>query len=223
MKIPSPRSNKQENPSQALQKALRLHREGKLDQAALHYAAILKKRPNHSDAMHYLGVIRFQQGRLPEALDCIRAALKLNPTNASALSSFRLILGKLSRREEALASFDRALVLKPDYVEAHINRGNRAQRPQSARRGAGELRQGARSQTRPMRRRYDAKGLMLIELGRPDEASIAIEKAIKLAPRRVRPYYNLTISSEWRSAIPTSGPWRNCSASLASLDTEEQI
>ena len=57
--------------SQALNTALQLHQGGKLDQAALHYAAILEAQPQHFDAMHLLGVVRSQQGRDAEALDKI--------------------------------------------------------------------------------------------------------------------------------------------------------
>ena len=60
---------KQANLSQALKEAVQLHQEGKLDQAALRYRAILNAQPNHFDAMHLLGVVRFQQGLYAEAVD----------------------------------------------------------------------------------------------------------------------------------------------------------
>jgi tetratricopeptide (TPR) repeat protein len=115
---------KQLNPSEELQHAVQLHKEGKLDQAELRYIAILKAQPNHFDALHFLGILRSQRGRHAEGLDHIRAALKLKPTDASALSNFGLILRGLRRPEEALASFDKALAIKPDHADALNNRGN---------------------------------------------------------------------------------------------------
>src|SRR5260370_827438 len=118
-----PIRHKQANPSQGLDTALRLHQEGKLEEAALHYAAILTAQPNQFDAMHLLGVARFQQGRLAEGPEKIQSALKLQPTNAEALSNLGLVLVKLGRPKEALASYDQALAIRPDYAEALNNRG----------------------------------------------------------------------------------------------------
>jgi tetratricopeptide (TPR) repeat protein len=112
------------HPTQIFNEAVRLHRDGKLDQAALRYVLVLKTNPNSVDAAHLLGVLRSDQGRHAEGLNHIRAALKLNSANASAWCDLGSILSKLSRPEEALASYDKALVIKPDYVEALYNRGN---------------------------------------------------------------------------------------------------
>jgi hypothetical protein len=112
------------HPTNLLNEALRLHRDGKLDQAALRYVLILRTNPNSVDALHLLGALRSRQGRHAEGLDHIRAALKLNSANASALCDLGSILLKLSRPQDALASYDKALAIKPDHVEALYNRGN---------------------------------------------------------------------------------------------------
>jgi len=158
-----------------------LHREGKLGQATLHYAAILKTQPDHADAMHYLGLIRFQQGRLSEGLDHIRAALKLNPDDAPALMNLGLILGRLSRPEEALARFDRALAIAPDYAEALNNRGV----------ALGELKRAAEAlasfgKAVAIRPDYAMahynRGNTLRDLNRVADALTSYEKALAIAP-----------------------------------------
>ena len=58
-----------------LRDAMGFHRQGVLDEAQRRYEDILAIQPNHFDARHLLGVIRFQQGRHDEALEIIRAAL----------------------------------------------------------------------------------------------------------------------------------------------------
>ena len=63
--------------TQILNDAIKLHQDGKLDQAALRYVSILKTYPNSFDTLHVLGVLRSQQGRHAEGLNHIRAALKL--------------------------------------------------------------------------------------------------------------------------------------------------
>lgn len=40
---------------QALQQAVQLHQQGRLDQAEHHYKGILAAQPNHFDAKHLLG------------------------------------------------------------------------------------------------------------------------------------------------------------------------
>jgi Tfp pilus assembly protein PilF/CelD/BcsL family acetyltransferase involved in cellulose biosynthesis len=123
MKKPLPIRKTQVNFSRAFQRAAQLHQQCKLDQAETLCTAILAGQPNHFDAMHLLGVLRFQQHRNAEALDHISAALKLKPTAVAALTNFGLVLAKSGRPEEALASFDKALALKPNYTEALNNRG----------------------------------------------------------------------------------------------------
>ena len=83
--------------------------------------------------------------RPDEALASYDKALALKPDYAEALNN-RGNASDLKRPEEALASYDKALALKPDYAEALNNRGNALQGPRAPRRGAGQLRQGARAQ-----------------------------------------------------------------------------
>jgi Flp pilus assembly protein TadD len=89
---------------QAVQQAVQFHQQGRFDQAEESYQAILTSQPNHFDAKHLFGVLRFQQGRNTEALDHISAALKLQPNSAVALSNLGLVLATLGRPAEALAS-----------------------------------------------------------------------------------------------------------------------
>ena len=106
-----------------LQEAVRLHEQGQFDQAALRYEALVRADLENFDAMHLLGVLRYQQGRHGEALAIIRTALKCRPASAQALSNLGLVFDAMGRREEALASYDRALALRPGDADALNNRG----------------------------------------------------------------------------------------------------
>jgi tetratricopeptide (TPR) repeat protein len=109
--------------AQVLDQAADLHRKGNLAAAESLYLQLLAARSDHLDALHLLGILRYQQGRLDEALALIGAALQKNPGFAPALLNQGLVLAALSRREEALASYDQALAIQPGYVEALYNRG----------------------------------------------------------------------------------------------------
>lgn len=108
---------------QTIQKALSLHQQGRLEEAAWVYEGVLQARPNHFDALHFLGVVRLQQGNLEAAVELITRALRREPRSADAHSNLGNVLAELGRHEEAVASYERALALKPDHADALYNRG----------------------------------------------------------------------------------------------------
>jgi tetratricopeptide (TPR) repeat protein len=108
---------------QAAERAVKFQRGGRLIDAEIIYADILKVQPDHFDSTHNLGVIRFQQGRLDEALPLLEHAIKLDPNSPDALSNYGVVVRALGRWPEALDAFERAIKLRPDFPEAHSNRG----------------------------------------------------------------------------------------------------
>jgi protein O-GlcNAc transferase len=164
-----------------LEHALAFLRQGKLAEAAALYEDMLRARPDHFDAQHFLGVVRAQQGRHGEALALIAGALKSRPDCAPALSNYGLILHRLGRHAEALASFDRAVALAPGNPEAFNNRGNvlaALERPQDA----------LASYERALAARPDYpeawhnRGNVLAALDRREEALASYERALALRP-----------------------------------------
>jgi tetratricopeptide (TPR) repeat protein len=177
------------HPTQILNSAIQLHRDGKLEQAALRYVLILKTHPNSFDAMRLLGVLRSGQGRHAEGLNHIRAALKLNSANASALCDLASILSKLSRPEEALASYDKALAIKPDHAEALYNRGNALrdlERPEEALASYDK----ALAVNPDFALALNNRGNALSDLRRPEEALASYDKALAIQPDYVDAAYN---------------------------------
>lgn len=99
------------------------HQQGRFDEAARHYAAILSSDPRHFDALHLLGVLLAQQGKLDEAMGLLRRAIVSNPTSAPAHNNLGMTLNLAKRHEEALAPLERAIALDPGYHLAHNNLG----------------------------------------------------------------------------------------------------
>ena len=89
-----------------LDQGYKFHCEAKLDLAAVSYAHVLKIQPNHFDALHLLGVIKYQTGSFREAEDCFLAAINLEENSAILYSNYGLVLEKLYRFEEAIFCFD---------------------------------------------------------------------------------------------------------------------
>ncbi len=110
------------NLAPALAQAIELHQQGELAEAERLYSAILAAKPDHPDALHFLGVIRFATGRPTEALQLVATAMRAGPPSAFLLLNHGLVLNALARPEEALASFERAIALDAEFAEAHNNR-----------------------------------------------------------------------------------------------------
>jgi FkbM family methyltransferase len=173
--------NKRVNLVQALDQALTLHHDGKFDEAARQYAAVLKVEPRNFDALHLLGIARFQQGRHAEAIERVKAALKLQPSNAEALSNLGLILAQMNRSEEAVATYDKALATRPDQTGVLYSRGNSLALLR-------RLEEALQSFDKALALQPDYpealnnRGAVLRDLKRPEEALASYDKALALRP-----------------------------------------
>jgi tetratricopeptide (TPR) repeat protein len=120
-RAPLPR---QANVQQALQQAVTLHQQGRLDEAERLYNGVLLAAPDHFDALHLLGVLMRQRGRSAEALRLIDQALATGVRSADAHSNRANVLFGMRRFAEALSGYDVALALRPDDAELLSNRAN---------------------------------------------------------------------------------------------------
>ena len=100
------------------QQALAHHQNGRLDEAAALYQAILHADPVHFDALHLLGVIEAQRGQAQSAVDLITRAIAVDAGHAVVHFNLGLALQSLGRPADALASHQRAVALQPEFAEA---------------------------------------------------------------------------------------------------------
>jgi protein O-GlcNAc transferase len=99
-----------------------LHRMGRIAEAEAVYRSVLAHDPRQFDALHLLGLIRYQQGRAGEAHELLSQAIKLRPRSPQALAILIAALLALGRLEEALAACDRLIALDPRDLDALYNR-----------------------------------------------------------------------------------------------------
>ena len=109
--------------SELVDRALALHRAGRLDEAESLYGAALAANADDAGAMRLLGLLKTQQGKHSEALTLVTGALKRDPNSPKAHATLGSILQALNRYEEALASYDSAIAIDPGLAEPHYNRG----------------------------------------------------------------------------------------------------
>lgn len=110
--------------TQLLQQAVALHQRGELSQAETLYAEVLRREPEHFDALHLMGVLARQGGAPEAAAELIARAIAVAPGKAIAHCNLGAALQDAGRHEDALASYGRALALQPAYPMALANRGN---------------------------------------------------------------------------------------------------
>lgn len=108
--------------TQAIQTALEHHKAGRLPQAEAMFQQILQVEPNHSDVLHFLGIIAFQSGKKERAIEFISKAININPSSVLHYN-LGLVLSAQGKLAAAIESYRQALVLKPDNYEAHNNIG----------------------------------------------------------------------------------------------------
>lgn len=164
-----------------LREALAAQQAGQLDKAERLYNEVLRPRPQEFDALHLLGLLKYQRGQFAEALRLIGAALASHGQSADAWSNLGLVFHAQGQNDKALESYDRALELKPDHPDVLNNRGN-------ALNGLGRHAAALESFTRALKARPDYiaaqfnRGSTLLTLGRLDEALASFEATLTAAP-----------------------------------------
>jgi protein O-GlcNAc transferase len=108
---------------QTIEQAKALHRMGRIAEAEAVYRSVLARNPREFDALHLLGLIRYQQGRPSEAHALLSQAIKLRPRSPQALSVLMASLLALGRLDEALAACDRLIAIDARDIDALFNRG----------------------------------------------------------------------------------------------------
>ncbi|WP_321934283.1 tetratricopeptide repeat protein [Paraburkholderia sp. J8-2] len=107
-----------------IEAGLACHRAGRIDDAHAHYQSALAAHPEHSGALHYLGVIALGRDQLKEAAALIDRALATAPDNAEYLANRGVVATRLGDHAGAAAWQRKALALAPEFANAHNNLGN---------------------------------------------------------------------------------------------------
>jgi predicted O-linked N-acetylglucosamine transferase (SPINDLY family) len=120
----APAHRKGDDVSDLFGRAVTDHRSGQLAKAQAGYKKLLKKSPNHFDALHMLAVSEYQSGNHQSAERLLRQAVLVNPQSAAAQFALGTVLAALQRHDEALARFDNLIAMQADFADAHVSRGN---------------------------------------------------------------------------------------------------
>jgi tetratricopeptide (TPR) repeat protein len=107
------------NPDYAL--GLVFDKLGRLDEAAIHYTAALRRSSDRADIHNKLGLVYFRKAAYEKAKDHFVESLRMKPENDKAHFYLGNILEMFGRRKEAIAHFTESLRINPDNALAHNN------------------------------------------------------------------------------------------------------
>jgi type II protein arginine methyltransferase len=110
-------------PSDPLSQAIEHFRFGRLKEAEACCRIVLGRDPEHAEANHLLGAMRFQQGMNEEALALLKRAAASPRATAEMHNHLGSAFNRLGRKDEAARAFERAVVIDPGYADALHNLG----------------------------------------------------------------------------------------------------
>ena len=169
--------------------AVALHQSGQLAQAQTLYEDIVRAKPDHADAWHFLGLIGIQSNDPQRAVVRIGKAIAINPTNAVYYINYGNALRTLQRLDDALASFDKAIAAKPDFADAYVLRGNTQQELLQLDAAVASFNQALALRPQDLTACFN-RGNALKALGQLDAAIASFDQAIAIEPQFAEAFVN---------------------------------
>jgi len=178
--------------------ALESHRAGRLAEAERGYRHVLARCPDHSDALHFLGVIALQVNRPEPALALIERAVALAPDAAPYHNNLGLVLERLRRDADARGAYETAIALDPRFAEAHNNLGHLLMRADALTEAEACFR-NAIGIDPDYAEPYVNLGNLQKDRGELDEAIASYRRAIELRPDLSSVHSNLLLTLHYHA------------------------
>ncbi|MGP2493403.1 tetratricopeptide repeat-containing sulfotransferase family protein [Mesorhizobium sp. PUT5] len=165
-----------------MRQALALHQARRWAQAEELYRQVLKARPDHAAAAHFLGLLLHQTGRSGDGLALIEQSVRVEPKNADFLNNLGTVLRDLGRAAAAADHFRRAVAARPDMLAARDNLGT-VLKLEGRFEAAEEVFRGTIGRNPFHVRARLGLGDTLQEAGRLDAALAVFEEALAIRPK----------------------------------------
>ena len=110
-------------PEDELATAIDWHRRGRIAEAWAVYERLLAADPDHVTAVHFGGLLAFQQGERALGMAMVERALALDPDYVDARNNLGNMLKLQNRLTESETHYRRALETAPDMAEPMLNLG----------------------------------------------------------------------------------------------------
>jgi tetratricopeptide (TPR) repeat protein len=173
-----------------LHQGLSHHQNGQILEAASIYEAILKREPQHFDALHMLGVIAIQSNHLELAIDFLNQAIKNNPKSDSAYYNLGICFQNLQQNEAAIAAYQQSVELNPKNYQAYANLGV-AQQAMSQYKNAADSYTKSIALNPHNANAYSNRSCVLTKLNHYQDAITDSHMALSIDPLSSEAHYNL--------------------------------
>lgn len=170
---------------QLLLRAVELLRTKAIKPAEEMLDSILERWPDQPDALHFLGILKHQQGQSETAAALVRRAIQGMPTAPGPWNNLGNILVELQRFDEATDAYERCLALDPDFADALNNQASILRKQGLLEKSEALSRRVLTRQPNLAQAWYNLS-LTLLEQGRIDEGLTAHSRAIVLWPRHLQ-------------------------------------
>lgn len=160
------------------------------DEAATHYEAALRFKPDYDEAHNNLAVALARRGDHQGALYHYARALEINPNVADVHHNLGVLLADMGRFPEAVRAHERSVQINPDNAAVRNDLGVALAATGQHEKAITQYSESLRLNPRDPAA-HNGWGLSLAKLGRFDEAITHFEAALKLDPRMSRARFNL--------------------------------
>lgn len=167
-----------------------LARQGKDDDAAVHYKRALEINPRYADAHHNLAALLARQEKDQEAMVHFVEALRAKPNSAETHNDLGALLTKHGRIQEAILHFVEAIRINPDYEGTYFNLGLALLEQRRSEEAISCFNEALR--INPDRARIQHHlAAALAGLGKTEEAILHYNNFLEIDPLNARAHYEL--------------------------------
>ena len=200
--------------NEALVKAIKAHKAGKIQEADKFYTSILKVQPKHPDANHNIGILAAGIGKTNEALSFFKIALEANSKVPQYWLSYINTLIKLQKLDQALQALHKclragiieerpgekakekdkkSLTIKHGFAKAHLDIGDLLQNKKKSEAAISSYKE-AISIKPDYAEAYVNMANVLHSKGKIQSAIDKYLKSLEFQPDRAETYYNLGLA-----------------------------
>jgi predicted TPR repeat methyltransferase len=111
------------NLQEALELAIFLQQQNRLAEAEALFCRILDTVPDHADALHYYGMVKYFQGDKDKGIGLIEQALSIAPEYIQAYNNLGNMYLQQKQFEKAEAAYRKVLAINPNFKSAYNNLG----------------------------------------------------------------------------------------------------
>ncbi len=176
-----------------IEKAAQHHQAGRLEQAEALYKIVTKNHPDHSSALHSLGMIACQRGQYRLAAEFVAKAVAADRQIPQFHNTLGVVLAAVGKTQKAIDAYRRAISLKPDYAEAYANMADTLQSQGQYPAALENCKKAIQLQPALAGAYYNLANI-LRQQGRHDEAIENYQHVIRLKPDFAMAHGNLAVT-----------------------------